>query len=66
MTGSDNNKDRIDVFATARAAGLGKAVEQFPDCVVDAAKAAAADLADMPQIEGTSEPWPAMAVRRGR
>jgi hypothetical protein len=66
MTGSDNKKDRLDVFAMARAAGLGKAVERFPDCVVDAAKAAAADLADMPQIDGTSEPWPAMVVRRDR
>ena len=38
MTGSDN-KHRLDAFAVARAAGLGKAVEQFPDCVADAAKA---------------------------
>ena len=65
MTGSDN-KHRLDAFAVARAAGLGKAVEQFPDCVADAAKAAAVDLDDMPAIDGTTEPWPPMAVRRDR
>jgi len=65
MTGSDN-KHRLDAFAVGRAAGLGKAVEQFPDCVANAAKAAAADLDDMPAIDGTTEPWPPMAVRRDR
>jgi hypothetical protein len=66
MTGSDNKNGRLDTFAMARAAGLGKAVELFPDCVADAAKAAAADLDDMPQVDGTTEPWPPMAVRRDR
>jgi hypothetical protein len=66
MTGSDIKKNRLDAFAMARAAGLDKAVEQFPDCVADAAKAAAADLDDMPPIEGTSEPWSPTPVRRDR
>jgi hypothetical protein len=38
-------------------------VTEFPDCVADAARAAAADLADMPPIDGTAEPWPAMRMR---
>jgi hypothetical protein len=66
MPNSTASKIRLDAFAMARAAGLGKAVEQFPDCVADAAKAAAADLDDMPSIDGTTEPWPPMAVRRDR
>ena len=61
-----DNIDRLDVLAVARAAGLHKAVERFPDCVADAARAAAADLADMPPIDGAAEPWPPMAVRRDR
>ena len=56
----------LDVFAQARAAGLDKAVEQFPDCVADAARAAAQDLADMPEIDGTTEPWPPMRMRSDR
>jgi len=63
MTRPDD-KIRHDAFAMARAAGLEKAVEQFPDCVADAARAAAADLADMPEIDGSAEPWPPMIVRR--
>ena len=59
-----SDKIRLDAFAMARAAGLGKAAEQFPDCVADAARAAAADLDDMPDIDGSAEPWPPMIVRR--
>lgn len=59
-----SDKIRIDAFTLARAAGLGKAVEMFPDCVADAARAAAADLNDMPEIDGTAEPWPPMIMRR--
>jgi hypothetical protein len=51
------------VRAQALAAGLHKVVTEFPDCVADAARAAAADLADMPPIDGTAEPWPAMRMR---
>jgi hypothetical protein len=50
----------------ARAAGLDRALADFPDCVADAARAAAQDLADMPAIEGVAEPWPSMRVRSAR
>jgi hypothetical protein len=51
------------VRAQALAAGLHKVVAKFLDCVAAAARAAAADLADMPPIDGTTEPWPAMRMR---
>jgi len=35
-----------ETLAKARAAGLHKAIAEFPDCVADAARAAALDLAD--------------------
>ena len=66
MADQTPGKPAPDVFALARAAGLDKAVAGFPDCVIDAARAAAADLDDMPAIEGTVEPWPPMAIRRDR
>ncbi len=66
MSGRSPPHAPLDVFAQARAAGLGKAVEQFPDCVADAARAAAQDLADMPEIDGTAEPWPPMRIRSDR
>jgi hypothetical protein len=66
MPDSDADKIRMDAFAMARAAGLGKAVDRFPDCVADAAKAAAADLDDMPDIDGVTEPWPPMSMRGNR
>jgi hypothetical protein len=63
-------------LAKARAAGLDKALAEFTDCVADAARAAALDLADVPAIDGTTEPcwskpcsskpWPAMRIRSGR
>lgn len=63
----------LDPFAVARAQGLDKAVEQYPDCVADAARAAAADLADMPAEDdatsgdiSTAEPWPPMIPGGGR
>jgi hypothetical protein len=52
----------LDILALARAAGLGKAVDRFPDCVADAARAAAQDRDDMPEIDGVSEPWPPMRI----
>jgi hypothetical protein len=55
-----------DAFALARAAGLGKAVDQFPDCVTDAARVAAQERTDMPEVDGTGEPWPPMQIRSGR
>ena len=57
---------KLDPFAVARAAGLDKAVAEFPECVADAARAAAQDLDDMPAIDGTTEPWPPMRIRRDR
>lgn len=52
-----------DTLTKARAAGLDKAIAEFPTCVADAARAAALDLADVPPIEGSSEPWPPMSIR---
>jgi hypothetical protein len=66
MTGRLPPDATLDVFALARAAGLSKAVEQFPHCVADAARAAAQDRNDMPEIDGASEPWPPMSVGSGR
>lgn len=66
MADPDTKKPDLDALARARAAGLDKAVERFPDCVKDAARAAAADLADMPAIDGTTEPWPPMQIRSTR
>lgn len=61
-----NTKLDPDTLSKARAAGLDKAVAEFPDCVADAARAAALDLADVPTIEGTTEPWPSMRIRSSR
>jgi citrate lyase beta subunit len=61
-----NSKLDPDTLAKARASGLDKMVIEFPDCVADAARAAALDLADVPAIEGTTEPWPSMRVRSRR
>jgi len=65
MPGHDSKLD-ADTSAKARAAGLDKAVAEFPDCVADAARAAALDLTDLPPVEGTREPWPPMRVAGGR
>jgi hypothetical protein len=64
MAGSSKLDDAT--LATAKAAGLDKALAAFPDCVADAARAAALDLADVPPVDGTTEPWPPMIVRSGR
>jgi hypothetical protein len=61
-----SSKLEPDTLAKAQAAGLDKAVVEFPDCVADAARAAALDLADIPAIEGTTEPWPPMRIRSRR
>ena len=69
---STMDPDTLDpgTLAKARAAGLDKALAAFPDCVADAARAAALDLADVPAIDGTTEPypapWPSMRVRSRR
>ena len=65
MAGQSSKLDP-DTLAKARASGLDKMVIEFPDCVADAARAAALDLADVPAIEGTTEPWPSMRIRSRR
>ena len=51
----------IDVLARAKAAGLEKAVERFPDEVRSAEKAAAhARQSFAPPGDPTVEPWPPM------
>jgi len=62
MTGRPIPDAPLDILALARAAGLGKAVDRFPDCVADAARAAAQDRNDMPEIDGVNEPWPPMRI----
>ena len=54
MAGQSSTLDP-DTLAKARAAGLDKALAAFPDCVADAARAAALDLADVPAIDGTTD-----------
>jgi hypothetical protein len=65
---ADRNACKLDnhTIAMAHAAGLDKTLAEFPDCVAEAAHAAALDLADMPPVEGTAEPWPSMRVRSVR
>jgi hypothetical protein len=75
MAGQSSTLDP-DTLAKARAAGLDKALAEFTDCVADAARAAALDRADVPAIDGTTEPWPSkpwpskpwpsMRIRSGR
>jgi len=60
------NKLSPEVIAAARAAGLDKVLERFPDDIADAARSAATDLADLPSIDGASEPWPPMRIRTPR
>ena len=65
MAGQSSTLDP-DTLAKARAAGLHKAMAEFPECIADAARAAALDLADVPAIDGTTEPWPSMSIRSRR
>jgi len=61
------DQSTLDAFTVARAQGLDKAVERYPECVADAARAAAADLADMPAEDmSTAEPWPPMIPGGGK
>jgi len=54
----------MEILAVARAAGLGEAVELFPDDVIAAASAAAkARTAFAATDEATAEPWPPMFIR---
>lgn len=64
MTAENALKPELDTFAAARAAGLEKAVRQFPDDVVAAAQGAvqARDALISPD-DITAEPWPPMRMR---
>jgi hypothetical protein len=63
MPEGDARKLDQATLAMVRSRGLEKALAEFPECVAEAARAAALDLADMPTIDGSSEPWPSMRVR---
>jgi hypothetical protein len=61
---ADDNPDRAAVLSRARAAGLKKAVQQFPeDVVAGYAAAEHARSAFAPPERPVTEPWPAMRVR---
>ena len=61
---ADNNPDRAAVLSRASAAGLKKAVQQFPeDVIAGCAAAAHARSAFAPPASPATEPWPAMRVR---
>jgi hypothetical protein len=66
MTPEGPGRPKLDPITVARTAGLDRAVEQFPDDVLAAAQAAAQDLADVPTIDPTAEPWPPMRPRSAR
>jgi hypothetical protein len=54
----------LDANALARAAGLGKAVKQFPDDVAVAAQSAASTRSAAGALDlAAAEPWPPMRVR---
>jgi hypothetical protein len=63
MTDSKPAKYPLDPLAVARAAGLDRCVDLFPDDVIAAAQAAAQDRAELPAIDGAAEPWPPMHIR---
>lgn len=65
---ADNKTDdrTAEILAMALAAGLEKAVAQFPADVIAAAQAAALDRNDMPTVENTTAPWPPMRMKSER
>jgi hypothetical protein len=63
---SMDQKASPELLTFAEAAGLQKALAEFPNDVAEAARAAAQEVADMPDLDGTLEPWPPMRVRRER
>ncbi len=55
---------KLDALALARAAGLGKAVKQFPEDVAVAAQSAVLAHSSLRAQENVAaEPWPPMRVR---
>jgi hypothetical protein len=66
MAEGQTPKPESYAFAVALAAGLEKAVQQFPEDVADAAQAAARARATCPRLDdATAEPWPPMRIRGG-
>jgi hypothetical protein len=63
MINKKSDDKTAKIFAIARTAGLEKAIEQFPEDVINAAQAAAQDRDDMPAITNTQRPWPPMRMR---
>ena len=55
---------KLDALALARKAGLEKAVQEFPDEVIAAARAAAQTRSALPApCSPAAEPWPPMRMR---
>ena len=62
---SSKTDQEAEVLAIARAAGLDKAIAQFKNDVLGAARSAAdARSAFTPTADPTVEPWPPMNVSR--
>lgn len=60
-----SSRSDADVVSLARAAGLDKALKQFPKDVEIAARSAASSRQAAGAIElVNAEPWPAMKVRK--
>jgi hypothetical protein len=63
-TSNPSGAQQIDVLALARAAGLDKAVEQFPEDVRLAAQSAARARGTLPALDhANAETWPPMRIR---
>ena len=57
-------ESKLDALTLARAAGLDKAVKQFPEDVAVAAQSAANARGAMPALDDVAaEPWPPMRMR---
>ena len=66
MAGQSSTSDP-DTLAKARAAWIAtRRWSSFRTARPMLARAAALDLADVPAIDGTTEPWPSMRIRSGR
>ena len=67
MAAKKSPEAKADILALARAAGLDKALEQFPEDVATATQAAANAGNAMPALDDVAaEPWPPMRMRSVR
>jgi hypothetical protein len=67
MPAKQPENNQIDALTLARAAGLDKAVEQFPGDVNLAAQSAIRARNSLPALDhANSETWPPMRIRSGR